>query len=237
MNYTILSVLLTIGILIGQASADEATQPAHKLSEWKLGETLFGEKVSPAALDGKVVVLEYWDAKCQSCLSSISKLTVIDQKLRNKGLRVIGAEAYQSGKGKIGEVVKSKNVEFSITDGVKGPLSISGLPHAVVFGVDGRVLFSGHPNDEKFEKTVRKALSGVKDVERVAAKGVTPPLIAERTWRNREGKPLLASVSGVEGSKVIFKKQDGSEVPYALEKLSDEDQKLIKARLGKRTSE
>tara|TARA_B110000037_G_scaffold60343_1_gene73936 strand:- start:3723 stop:4436 length:714 start_codon:yes stop_codon:yes gene_type:complete len=232
MNFIILSVLLTIGILFGQAGADEVKPSAHQLSDWKFGDTLFGERVTPGALEGKVVVLEYWDVKSESCLKSISQLATIDKKLRSKGVKVIGAEAYGSGKEQIAEVVKSQKVGFSITDGVKGPLSISGLPHAVVFGADGRVLFSGHPNDKAFEATVRNALAGVKKVERIVAKAASSLLVAERTWTNQEGETLVASVNRVEGERVIFKFKDGSEVPYLLSKLADDDQKVIKDSMG-----
>ncbi len=232
MNFIILSVLLIIGNLFGQATADEAKLSAHQLSDWKFGETLFGEKVAPVSLEGKVVVLVYWDVKCGSCLKSISHIAAIDKKLRSKGVRVIGAEAYRSGKEQIARVVKSHHVGFSITDGVTGPLSISGLPHAVVFGADGRGLFSGHPNDESFEGTIRNALSGVKKSESVVVKAANSLLVAERTWTNREDKPLVAAVVRLEGENVIFRLKGGGEVPYALSKLADDDQNLIKESAG-----
>jgi len=121
---------LAAGLLFGNAFAEEERAPAHRLSEWKFGETLFGEAVSPEILDGKVVVVEYWGVQCKSCVKSLARLGSLDETLRAKGLRVIGAEAHRSGREQIAEVVKSQNVKFAITDGLSGPISISSLPHA-----------------------------------------------------------------------------------------------------------
>lgn len=229
MNFSLLTPLLAIGLFLSPVHAEEEKAPAHQLSEWKFGKTLFGDDVIPAGLQGRVVVLEYWGAKCTSCLEGISQLATLDQKYRAKGVRIIGAEAYRSGKEQIGEVVESQKVKFSITDGVTGPISIRGLPHVVVFGVDGKLLFNGHPNDQDFEKTVKVAAAGVKVLPREVVKSVKETPEKERTWTNLEGKPLVASLSRVEGERVIFKLKNGSEVPYELKKLSKKDQEFIRS--------
>jgi thiol-disulfide isomerase/thioredoxin len=222
------------GLLVENAFAEGEKAPAHRLSEWKFGETLFGEAVSPDNLDGKVVVVEYWGVQCKSCVKSLAQLGSLDESLREKGLRVIGAEAYRSGRDQIAEVVKSQNVKFAITDGLSGPISISSLPHAVVFGVDGKVVFSGHPNDVSFEKHIRAALTGVRGVKKLAALASKAPLIAEREWKNSEGKPLVAAVSRIEGDMVIFKLKGGKEVPYEIKSLSSDDLELIEKSLKER---
>ena len=42
----------------GVRAAEEL--PDHKLSEWRVGDTVSGEKVDLSKLDGKVVAIEYW---------------------------------------------------------------------------------------------------------------------------------------------------------------------------------
>ncbi|MFT6182483.1 MAG: thiol-disulfide isomerase/thioredoxin [Akkermansiaceae bacterium] len=231
MNFSLLTPLLAIGLLLAPAHGDEKKAAAHQLSEWKFGETLFGDDVIPAGLQGRVVVLEYWGAKCSSCLEGMSQLAILDQQYRAKGVRIIGAEAYRSGKEQIGEVVESQKVKFSITDGVTGPISIRGLPHVVVFGADGKLLFSGHPNDQDFEKTVKVAAAKVKELPREIVKSDKSTPEKRRTWTNHEGKPLVASLSRIEGEQVIFKLKDGTEVPYELKNLSKKDQEFIRAKV------
>ena len=44
-------------------AADEDTVPEHKLSDFKLGDHVSGEKRKLSKLDGKVVVVEYWGTR------------------------------------------------------------------------------------------------------------------------------------------------------------------------------
>jgi thiol-disulfide isomerase/thioredoxin len=53
---------LALPFLVSTGLAAEAS--AHKLSEWKIGKVLFGEKISKGDLKGKVVVLNFWASWC-----------------------------------------------------------------------------------------------------------------------------------------------------------------------------
>lgn len=48
------------------------------------------------------------------------------------------------------------------------------------------------------------------------------------TWTNFEGKTLKAAYIGVDGSNVLLKMEDGSQIPYPYDKLSPESQELAK---------
>ncbi len=230
MKFFLLSFVLLAVLLLGVSQADEKAKAVHELSEWKFGETLFGEAVMKENLNGKVVVLGYWGAKCASSLEEMSHFAALDGQYREKGLRVIGAEAYRSGKKQIKAAVDSKKLKFSITDGVKGPIAIMGLPHAVIFGPDGKLLFSGHPNDKKFDQVIKGAVGKVREVPGKVVISSRLKASKMRTWRNHEGKPLVASLEKVEEDEVIFKLKNGTKVPYKIKKLSREDQKLIRAK-------
>ena len=222
-----------LGMFLGTLFADEKKAPAHELSEWKFGRTLSGDVVTPASLGGKVVVLEYWGVKCETCVKSIARLSELDRELRDQGLRVVGGEVYRSGMEQIEKVVRSEKVGFTITDGLMGPISISSLPHVVVFGGDGKMVFSGHPGDAVFEKRVRESLNASpKKVQAVLAAATHKGfLVPKRTWKSQEGEPLLAAVVRLEGKKVIFKLEDGREIFYEVSKLSEADWRLIKKSL------
>jgi len=161
MKLHFLLIFLLAGIFLGTLFADEKKTSDYALTEWKFGKTLSGEMVTPTSLRGKVVVLKYWGVRCSTCVKSIARLSKLDRELRDKGLRVVGGEAYRSGIEQIEKVVKSQKVGFTVTDGFTGPISISSLPHVVVFGIDGEIVFRGHPDNEAFEKHVRKSLIDV----------------------------------------------------------------------------
>ena len=152
----------------------------------------------------------------------------MDKRYRDKGLVVIGDEVQGSTVADIEEVAKDNRVEFTITKGTTRSPSMQGIPHVIVFAPSGEAVFAGHPADDDFERAVKKAL---KDVGEIAEEGDEPaeegkPVIEERSWTNAEGKTIRAAVLRVEGDKVVFK-MGSKEIPYPLEKLSEEDQKAI----------
>ena len=157
-------------------------------------------------------------------------LVEMDKKYSNKGLRIIAAEVQGSSKQAIGKIIEENNVGFTVTKGAQGPVSIAGIPHAVAFGADGKLIFKGHPASEEFKDVVRKALRDVKVVkENPGGLAALGDVIEQRTWTNSEGVKMVAAVTKIDVDKVIFRLQkNGKTVPYPISKLSEEDQKLIK---------
>ena len=55
--------LIAIGLAMSHAAAQDGELPDHNLSEFELGEHLFGEEVTMKSLKGRVVVLEKWGVR------------------------------------------------------------------------------------------------------------------------------------------------------------------------------
>ena len=75
---------MALPFLVSTGLAAEVS--AHKLSEWKIGKVMFGEKISKAELKGKVVVLENWGVNCPPCVASLPHLAELDKKVPRQGL-------------------------------------------------------------------------------------------------------------------------------------------------------
>lgn len=151
-------------------------------------------------------------------------LVKMDKKMKSKGLSIIAAESQNTPDDTIKKLLDEHKAEFTVTRQVRGPIRGRGIPNAYVFGVDGQLIFKGHPMSDDFEKTIKKALKEFQE-EDPEPKG---DLIPQRTWTNSEGKPLIASVVEIKGDQVIFKLKNRKKIPYDISKLSEEDQKLIK---------
>ena len=204
-----------------------AAEPAdHKLSEWDLGKVMFGDRISKTALRGNVVVLEYWGVNCPPCIASLPDLAKLDKRYRDKGLRIIGAESQNSSKETIEPILEKAKVEYTITDGASGPIQVSGIPRAFVFGRDGQLIFDGSPHDADFERTITKAVREKSDEEE-ATTAPAGPLIPTRAWTNTDGKEIRAAVIKADSTSVTFKLSNGRDVVYPLEKLSQESQDTI----------
>lgn len=219
--------LSAISSCLFSASLSAADQ---KLSEWNIGKTLFGPEVSKNDFAGKVVVIEYWGVHCPPCIAALPHLAELDKKNREDGLILIGAESQNSSADKIEPIIKNAKVEYTITAGANGPVSVRGIPHACVFNREGNLVYSGHPANGEFDTAIKNALK-----EKSSSSGIgsgnsgSGILIKKRVWTNTDGKDITASVKAVNDSTVTFILNNGKIVEYPLEKLSEESQETIKA--------
>jgi len=157
MKLRFLSILALCFSLLPLAAAE------GDLAKCTIGTLISGEEVSLDDLDGKVVVIEHWGVRCPPCIAAIPHLVKLDRRYSTKGLVIIADESQNSAKEDILKLVKSNRIKYTITQGTRNPSAkMGGIPHAVVFGVDGNVVFQGHPSHDDFDKAIKKALREVK---------------------------------------------------------------------------
>ena len=230
---TTFSCLYALGFGLASLMGAEE-QSEHKLSEWSLGETLFGEKVSKDNMKGKVVVIEHWGVRCPPCLALLPHLADMDKRNRDKGLLIIGAESQNSSKADIEALVNKNKIEYTITEGANGPIDFDGIPRAFVFDVEGKLIFNGNPQAEDFERSIKKALKDVGATESAVTSG---NLFETRSWTNSEGKEISAAVREATETEVTFVMFAGKIVKYPLDKLSEESRKEITDALAAKKTE
>lgn len=234
--FTSLSSVILLGwSAVSALAGDEKA----KLSQWELGNVLYGEKISKNELKGKVVVVEYWGVRCPPCVASLPHLAELDKKNRDKGLVIIGAESQGSSKEQIKPLLDKAKVEYTITDGAEGPIPVSGIPRAFVFDRKGELVFDGHPGGDGFDSAITKALK--EDAGAAAGggafrtTGISTLLVPSREWTNTDGKTIRAAVKAADATNVSFLTDNGQVVSYPLEKLTEESRKVIAEALAKRS--
>lgn len=139
----------------------EKSVPDASVSEVKWAEVVNDAAFDKDSLDGKVVVVEEWGVNCPPCIASLPELAKLAKRYEKKGLVVVGLERQGSTKEDILEVLKDAKVKYPVMAGGSGPVPSDGIPHAMVFGADGKLVWHGHPADGEFEKSVKDALKGV----------------------------------------------------------------------------
>lgn len=112
-------------------------------------------------LAGKVVVVEQWGVNCGPCIASLPEMAKLAKRYEAKGLVVVGMECQNGTKDQIAKLLKDAKVKYPVMSGGSVPVSTGGIPHAMVFGTDGKLLWHGHPGDDKFEDTVKDALKSI----------------------------------------------------------------------------
>jgi hypothetical protein len=167
-------------------------------------------------------------------MASMPHLVQMDKKYSKKGLQVIGAHVQAATDDELKGIIKSYKIGFPIATRVNSPVPSNGIPHMVVFGADGKLVFAGHPSNPDAEKAIKAALKKVdapggsaEDSGSSLLAPRTETLVELRTWTNAEGKSMKAKLLSVEGSTGKFAFADGRKFDYAIEKLSEEDQKFI----------
>jgi hypothetical protein len=83
------------------------------------------------------------------------------KRYEKTGLVVVGLERQGSTKEAILKVLKPARVQYPVMAGGNGPVPSDGIPHAMVFGTDGKLVWHGNPHDGEFEDSVKDALKAV----------------------------------------------------------------------------
>ena len=143
----------------------KAPVPDASVSQVTWAEVVNGAPFDKEGLAGKVVVVEEWGVNCGPCIASLPEMAKLAKRYDKKGLVVVGLERQGSTKEDILKAIKPARVEYPVMAGGSSPVASNGIPHASVFGADGKLVWHGHPADGAFEDAVKDALKAVKPVK------------------------------------------------------------------------
>ena len=108
---------------------------------------------------GHVCVVEFWATWCPPCREQIPHIKKLAKKFEDRNVFFIGLSADQS----ISDVrafVEKKEINYHIgmDNGLSDRLGVSAIPMAFVISHEGKILWSGHPGDARFEETLNSAV-------------------------------------------------------------------------------
>lgn len=186
------------------------------LGDVNLGKPVVGTVPTAAQLKGKVVVVEFWSVVCPRCLVALPDTVALEADLADFGLVAVAAHCTSAPAEQIKTVAKGRGVTFAVTERASVPSDdIPELPHAIVFGPDGKCVFRGTPRDA--EVAARKAVGAMlvanagrerfgpklAPVAAALTKGQSPHLAVPKVVAQRSGpeaddaKVLLATLTAV----------------------------------------
>ena len=138
-------------------------RPAPEFALTDLG----GKAVSPAALKGNVVLLDFWATWCKPCLAAMPDLQALHDKYKDRGLSVIGISIDEEAATKVPKFIASKKIQYRIAvDDAKKPawdaFRVKAIPAAYLLDRQGRIVAQwtgATPNREELERRLEELLA------------------------------------------------------------------------------
>ncbi|WP_193213771.1 TlpA family protein disulfide reductase [Luteolibacter marinus] len=158
---TLLAAFVALALPAMAGKKDKPAVPDASVDQVRWAEVVNDAAFNKDELEGKVVVVEEWGVNCGPCIASLPEMAKMAKRYQKKGLVVVGLERQNSTKEDILKAIKPARVAYPVMAGGSGPVKSDGIPHAMVFGTDGKLVWHGHPADGEFEKSVKTALKGV----------------------------------------------------------------------------
>jgi cytochrome c biogenesis protein CcmG, thiol:disulfide interchange protein DsbE len=126
--------------------------------------TATGGMLDTSALQGRVVVLNFWASYCAPCRIEAPLLQQLSIRIRSRGGLVIGLAVEAESLSEAQQIARQWGMRFPIALASRGTLTAYGvrsLPSTVVIGRDGRVAasFEGALNQAQLDRAVATALS------------------------------------------------------------------------------
>lgn len=162
----IIACVVGIALLPAFTLAEEK-EAAKGVPDASLSDVRFGEVVNDVPFDketlaGKVVVVETWGVNCPPCIASLPDLAKLARTNEKKGLVVVGLECQGGTKEQILKLLKDARVKFPVMKGGSAPGGGGTIPRAAVFDTAGKLVWTGNPHDDEFERSVKNALREIK---------------------------------------------------------------------------
>ena len=124
--------------------------------------TSFSNKpVNLKLLEGKVVLLDFWEVWCGPCIASMPKVDSLYKEFNSKGLEVYGIvnDEKQAESSKL--FIQKRKVQFPSLVGnktIEKAYAVNGIPYYVLINKKGIITFISYGYSDKLEDEIKKLL-------------------------------------------------------------------------------
>ncbi len=150
---------------VEQQAAQPAAQPAGnpQAPAFQL-QTLEGQPVSLADIEGKVAIIDFWATWCPPCVKEIPEFIELYQAYRDQGLVILGISMDQAGPEVVRNFVAKNGVTYPVAmfnpEVVEAYEVFTGIPTTFILDRQGQVVQKvvGYHPKSFFESEIKKLL-------------------------------------------------------------------------------
>jgi peroxiredoxin len=129
--------------------------------------SLTGQKITPADLRGKVVLVKFWATSCVTCIQQMPDMIKTYDALAPKGFEAIAVAMQYDPPNYVQNYAQTRKLPFPVAIDAQGQIAkaygnISLTPTAFLIDKQGHIIkrYLGNYDKVAFMNTVKKALAG-----------------------------------------------------------------------------
>ena len=172
----VLLFVLAMAPGLAQARKKHPPQPVPRpVPTDDLGLMINGKRLSLEQFKGQPVVLTFWHHQCIPCLHELPVLDQVQKRLGTKLVRIVAIGHHQERRVAVKNIKKLRKKGFSLeftfdpTGSVGQKYGVKGIPHLVIIGMDGNIIYEhvgwGEHSLKPILQTLKKELMKAADTE------------------------------------------------------------------------
>ena len=119
--------------------------------------SLTDEKINLKNLRGQLVLIDFFYKSCYPCMQALPALQSLNEKYKDKGLKVIGIDPYDKKEDDIATFLSKRGVTYTVLLGGKDAAKdyhVSGYPTMYLIDKNGKIIFTQVGYGKDVEKTL-----------------------------------------------------------------------------------
>ena len=128
---------------------------------------LNGEKITPASLRGKVVMVNFWATSCTTCVGEMPKMIATYNKYKGQGLEFVAVAMSYDPPNYVLNYAQAKQLPFKVALDTSGAAAkaygnVAMTPTTVLIDKQGNIIkrYLGEPNFDQLHALLEKQLAG-----------------------------------------------------------------------------
>jgi len=128
---------------------------------------LKGEKITPASLQGKVVMVNFWATSCTTCVAEMPEMIETYNKYKGQGLEFVAVAMKYDPPNYVVNFTETRQLPFKVALDVTGEAAkaygdVAMTPTTFVIDKDGNIIkrYVGKPEFPALHKLLEQALKG-----------------------------------------------------------------------------